>query len=487
MNQYVQEILQNDRIPSPPSVAIRLLDLVSQPDVNVDELTKVLSADPRLSARLIAYCNSPMVGSKRKIASVPQAVMVLGLRTLRLLSLSFSLMDTQSKSDFDFDDFWRSSLATAVAAKCLGRRSGQSGDEEFLLGLVLNIGMVGMGVTSPQKLTELLADGKAMSEITIEMENSVFGTNRFEVGGKLLEKWNFPSAMAQTIGDFNPEQLNPESTRLALGQTLAALLLSTDVSEAQLAQAKTDALTLAQIDDVGFRELFDEMVAQWTGYESLFNFDSIAYGSLQELEERAKDSMMKISLGMDSEIQRMTIERKELEERVMIDVLTNLKNRAAYNIEVSAAFEHHRRNQMSIGVVVIDIDHFKSVNDTYGHAAGDDVLRAVGRCLATNCRKGDSVYRYGGEEFVAVIHNCEFNSIKAVANRFLTAIQDLQIETDVHSLKITASSGACWADKANVQSVETLFNHADKLLYKAKVNGRNQMFIDDVTTLSAAT
>ena len=124
MNEYLEKIVNNDKIPSPPAVAARLLDLVTQPDASVNEITKVLGADPKLSARLINYCNSPIVGSKRSISSLQQAVMVLGIRKLRLLSLSFSLMDTQGESDFDYDDFWRNSLATAIAAKLLGNRSG---------------------------------------------------------------------------------------------------------------------------------------------------------------------------------------------------------------------------------------------------------------------------------------------------------------------------------------------------------------------------
>ena len=79
MNEYLEKIVSNDKIPSPPMVAVRLLDLVTQPDVNVGEITKVLGADPKLSARLIAYCNSPIVGSKRMISSLQQAVMVLGM------------------------------------------------------------------------------------------------------------------------------------------------------------------------------------------------------------------------------------------------------------------------------------------------------------------------------------------------------------------------------------------------------------------------
>ncbi len=474
MNQYIEKIVSNDKIPSPPSVAVRLLDLVSQPDVNVNEITKVLGADPKLSARLIAYCNSPIVGSKRTISSLQQAVMVLGMRTLRLLSLSFSVMDTQSESDFDYDDFWRNSLATAIAAKLLGKRFGGSGDEDFLIGLVFNVGQIGIGTTYPEKFVEMLGDNKSISGLTVEMEAEAFGTNRYEIGSKLLEKWHFPQKMVDSLASFDPDNLNVETTTLYLSQLLGGLLLSTDVVEDQILETKQQALTLLDMDADQFDLLFDEMVSEWKGYEGLFDYDAIGFNSIQELESRAKESMMQISLGMDTEIQKITEEKKELEESALIDLLTTLKNRAAYDAETPGVVSYHSRQKKSFGIIVIDIDHFKAVNDTYGHAAGDAVLREVGKSLKTNCRNYDTVYRYGGEEFVAVVVDCDFESLTIVANRFRESIEALRVETVGEVLAVTASMGSCWSENGECQSIEELFVKADAYLYEAKNSGRNR-------------
>ena len=344
-----RKIVSNDKIPSPPMVAVRLLDLVTQPDVNVGEITKVLGADPKLSARLIAYCNSPIVGSKRMISSLQQAVMVLGMRTLRLLSLSFSLMDTQSESEFDYDDFWRNSLATAIGAKLLGKRLGANGDEAFLVGLVLNIGQIGIGNTYPEKLAGLLGEDKSLSTLTIEMESEAFGTNRYQVGSKLLQKWHFPERMVDALGSFDPDSLTAETIPLYLSQLLGGLLLSTKVSESQISQTKEKALALLDISSEQFDLLFDEMVNEWKGYEGLFDYDAIAFSSIQELEARAKESMIQISLGMDTEIRQITEEKKELEESAWIDALTKLKNRAAYDAELPGVVEYHSRQKNLLG------------------------------------------------------------------------------------------------------------------------------------------
>ena len=107
MNPDIAKIVDGENMPSPPTIAARLLDLVNQPDARIADITKVISADPKLSAKLIDYCNSPIVASARTVGSLQQAIPLLGMRTLRLLSLSFSLMDTQGQSGFPYQEFWR--------------------------------------------------------------------------------------------------------------------------------------------------------------------------------------------------------------------------------------------------------------------------------------------------------------------------------------------------------------------------------------------
>jgi diguanylate cyclase (GGDEF)-like protein len=191
------------------------------------------------------------------------------------------------------------------------------------------------------------------------------------------------------------------------------------------------------------------------------------------LEQRAKESMIQISLGMESEIRQITEEKKELEESALIDALTKLKNRTAYNSEVQGVVDYHFRSKKSFGIAVIDIDHFKCVNDTYGHAVGDTVLKQVGQCLQERCRNYDTVYRYGGEEFVAVVVDCDLESITIVANRFREAIESLGIAANGHPLPVTASVGVCWSQDGECRSIESLFSMADSYLYEAKKSGRN--------------
>lgn len=468
MNDYLAKISKNDKVPSPPTVASRLLELFSIPDVDVGEITKTLSTDVGLSAKLISYCNSPLVGSRREIGSLRQAVMVLGLRTTRLLALSFSIMETENDSPFNFKEFWMRSLATAVASKTLANHLGENGDEALLFGLVLNVGQIGIGISCP----ELLAEHGGDDGLTIKQETELLGVNRYQVGGMMLQNWNFPQEIIDTVATFQPTNTAPKEKQLVLSQRLASTLLANEVSSQEISDTRNLASSLCGIDD-GFAEYFDTLIAEWKGYEPIFDFESLSYDSIEELESRARDSLIQVSLGMDAEIDRISHERAQLEESAMVDSLTTLKNRRAYDNELPAIVSKQRRENRAIGVIIVDIDHFKSFNDTHGHAFGDTVLREVGKCLGANCRQYDSVYRYGGEEFVVMVQDCKFEDLVTIADRLRTAVESLRID----DLKVTASLGGCWSKPACFEDASDLFEAADKNLYVAKENGRNRSVI----------
>ena len=474
MNPTITKILENEKIPSPPAVAARLLELASKPDVQIDAISKVLSADPKLSARIIDYCNSPIVAPMRTISSLQQAVTLLGLRTLRLLSLSFSLMDTRSGSSFPYETFWRQSLANAIAAKLFARKVGSNGDESFLFGLVFNIGVIGIGATFSEELRERFGDEDLLQELNPDVERTLFDANRFEIGAHLLELWNFPSDMIKALRDYDPNDLTENSKLFFVSQASGELLLAAEPCESQILEARQSAEEMLGISHDDFDEIFDGMVEEWRGYETLFDFDTIAFDSIQELEAKAKASMVQISLGMERTINEMTVQHEELRELALIDGLTKLKNRSAYDKEVGGILDFHQRQSKSFAMIVADIDHFKKVNDTYGHAAGDSVLRSVAACLKENARLHDTVYRFGGEEFAVVVVDCDFESSCAVAERLRKSVEELRIEFEGKVLNVTSSFGICWVESGNLNNIDCLFGAADANLYQAKRSGRNR-------------
>ena len=473
MNPQIAKIVDGENMPSPPTIAAKLLELVSQPDARIADITKVISADPKLSARLIDYCNSPLVASSRVVSSLQQAIPLLGMRTLRLLSLSFSVMDTRGDDGFPYQDFWRRSLASAIAAKLIAKHAEQNADESFLLGLVFNIGAMGIGTAYAKELHQRFGTAKMLDALTEEVERELCDATRYEVGACLLTKWHFPDEMVKSIECYSEDQGCPTSRLFLVSQRIALLMLSTEPNAEHLAEIRQQAEDLLGINAEQFGILFDEMIAEWNGYEALFKFDSIEYDSIHDLEARAKDAMMRISLGMERTIREMSEQHNELRELALLDGLTQLKNRSAFDAEAIQVSSELRRDAKSFGVIIVDIDHFKDFNDQYGHAAGDAVLREVAECLRHSCRQYDMVYRFGGEEFVVVVGDCDYESTLMVGERLRKKVETLQVAFEENCLCVTISLGICWVESGRHDGFDQVFQKADASLYEAKRRGRN--------------
>jgi diguanylate cyclase (GGDEF)-like protein len=129
---------------------------------------------------------------------------------------------------------------------------------------------------------------------------------------------------------------------------------------------------------------------------------------------------------------------------------------------------------LAFAVLFIDLDHFKSINDTYGHAVGDDVLRTVAKTLQDSVRRSDIVGRIGGEEFSVFLPNTQVAGAEQLAEALRVAIESIHIEVDGVRLKITASIGVA-AKRFDQETMQAIQQHADQAMYEAKRGGRNRV------------
>lgn len=153
------------------------------------------------------------------------------------------------------------------------------------------------------------------------------------------------------------------------------------------------------------------------------------------------------------------------------DQLTNIGNRAAFNASIDREIELAHRHQRPLGMIVIDIDHFKSINDTYGHAIGDCLLKAMADCADSSIRLTDQLFRYGGEEFVVLLPETDDKGVKRLADRIRRSVAALDCICDGNHIKMTASFGVATLNKD--EDAIRLFTRADAALYQAKKDGRN--------------
>lgn len=160
---------------------------------------------------------------------------------------------------------------------------------------------------------------------------------------------------------------------------------------------------------------------------------------------------------------------QKVQEAASTDALTGIANRRSFEETLEREVARAERTGEPVSLVMLDLDHFKLLNDTYGHQLGDDVLREVAQALATHCREMDFPARYGGEEFTVILPNCGLDEVEASATRLWAGVT-----TGAHSVPLTASAGyATYPDHA--ATGRALIGAADEALYRAKRAGRNQV------------
>ena len=143
-----------------------------------------------------------------------------------------------------------------------------------------------------------------------------------------------------------------------------------------------------------------------------------------------------------------------------------------------------RRNKKPFSIVMADLDHFKQVNDNYGHQAGDAVLREVAERMNLSLRSYDAVGRYGGEEFLLIFPECNKNDAMIIAEKVRLAINTKPITIPKEKLHVTASFGVTTINPAEENDISAIITIADRALYAAKANGRNRLEFADINDFS---
>ena len=168
---------------------------------------------------------------------------------------------------------------------------------------------------------------------------------------------------------------------------------------------------------------------------------------------------------------------QRLKELCKTDYLTGVHNRRSFMDRAETEFVRAQRFSSPIAVVMLDVDHFKRVNDSYGHATGDEVLKVVARIMAAEVRRHDVIARYGGEEFALLLAETNEEQARVMAERCRVEIERANIIVGGKAIKVTASLGIAAYPRDGISNVEQLVNLADEALYRAKAAGRNQVAI----------
>lgn len=481
-------------LPSPPGVIVEILRLTKDEDSGIDDFAKVIAGDPVLAAKLIKLSNSSMFSFGGEVKTLSRACVLLGLKTVQLMALSFSLTDAAPASDgdteFSLDEYWARSLITAVAGRAFSKQlKHRLDDEAFLCGLLSQIGQLAILRSMPDEYRSVLKRSEGEWP-TRETEYDVLGFDRFTVGAALLQTWGLPTPIYLSIAyasrpDDLPADTNDELRRLV--EILRAAELTATVlrneSKGDALGALRDVAESAGIDGDELDAMLDGLDGDITEAAELLDVNLDPGASHAEILDDARQQVMRISLGAAADLHRaeqraknLAHENRELAEKASKDELTGIPNRAGFDEILAAelAAKIDGNDTRALGLLMIDADHFKLFNDTHGHRTGDEVLRAIGDILDRITRGSDVPARYGGEEFAVIAPGATPEGLETLAERLRKAIESETIDHEGLQLQVTVSIGGACLDKAgNQNDAARLIEAADQRLYEAKRNGRN--------------
>jgi two-component system, sensor histidine kinase LadS len=222
----------------------------------------------------------------------------------------------------------------------------------------------------------------------------------------------------------------------------------------------------------------EQAVALSEKYQSSYKELLIQQEEDQELlESRVQERTLELNIAL----QELEEANRELEEKNTLDELTGLYNRRFYDQKILAEFRRSRRNLTPLSLVVIDIDHFKQVNDNYGHSAGDKCLVTLGTLIKQVLRRSSDIgCRYGGEEFCLILPETDSEGAVAFAQELRELVLSSSFEFDTTSINLTISCGVCTYQQQKDVTPVDIFDGADKALYQAKADGRNQVQVKEI-------
>lgn len=475
-------------LPTLAPVAVEVLRLADDDRATLEGIAQVISQDPGLSAQMLRVANSPMYGMGGQISSLSRAATVLGLRTVKLLSLSFSLVTRPDEADAAGHRVWRHTLIKAALARSLSATyEPRLGDECFIGGLLSDMGRLILA-----KDPRYLAARSDAGWLTGEEERSRLGVTSDEVCAQVLVGWGLPALLAEAIRHTEqPAAANGPTeaiARILRVAGAAARFLTADSGEAPEALEALHLVARSELhlNDDQVEEFLAAAAEPVAEVAAMFQTDALTAMPVGELLMQAKGELARMSLDMvaalsaqENRSEQLESENERLATEALTDPLTQLPNRRSFEqtLDREIAARVRRPEPTSLGLLMMDLDKFKAVNDTHGHQAGDDVLRGFAARLSLQTRRDEFAARVGGEEFVVVIPVTDPEEIQLAAERFRKAVADEPFETCVGPLDVTVSIGVATTVDVDQSTATTLYEAADHALYQAKEGGRNRFAV----------
>lgn len=317
--------------------------------------------------------------------------------------------------------------------------------------------------TLRESVEQRVAEGEWMTVLTATVD--LIGDMRRRLEGEKTELENFLFQVQERLKDLDLSLEVAETARRAAVDSSHQLDRRVDAEVSGIESSVHQAVSLDQIKETIQKrvEVIRTHMNEHRQAEALRQ---------AELEQKLKHATSRLQ-AVEKETTHLRAHLRKRKMQAMADPLTGIPNRIAFEERMEREFGRWKRYASPLALLVMDVDHFKLINDTYGHRAGDKALKLIAQVLKQSVRETDLVARYGGEEFAAIVPETTPEGVAALAEKLRQAVEGAQFHYHGVAVPITISIGVTGFQDADTP--ETAFVRADKALYRAKTGGRNRV------------
>lgn len=392
--QVLQDVLASTRLPTPPAIAMRIIEMTSDPNVTPAQLTSLIQADSALSSKILKTVNSAFYGLSSPVASIKRAQIMLGLSAIKSLTLGFSLVESLGDDEpgsFDYPAFWSRSLHAAACAKSIASTTGCMEPEEALLGgLLQDVGMVILHRTLGEPYTQAIQAANGLHRKVSGIELAQFDITHPAVAATLAERWRFPATLVTTVRYHEQVTAAPKSQQDAVRCVGLAALGASVLTEANPASALRTYLSKAEswlkLSNADAEAALEEASEGARQFAKLLEVPADAPTDAHAILESAKAKLVDVSVA--GHIKEAVNKARSAADS---DALTGVASRAAFMSMLADAYGRATEAEGTLTVATLDVD---GLHDP-AHADCDDSRDAILTAFAR--RLEDAYETYGGE------------------------------------------------------------------------------------------
>jgi len=384
------------------------------------------------------------------------------------------------------------SLRRAVASQLIAKKLGfREVDEFFTAGLFLEVGLLARA-RDDLKAAARVARLPAMDRVVFERAEGE--ADHAARGAELARAFMLPPELIGAVGSHH-DALMPSAPLAKVTWAAERVAAVWEGGEVQALQAEaTRALAAVGLGNRDVADVLEKLPSLVTDGGKAFDRDVGLQQGVDQLMLDVSQGLVEMSQSYESMVRRLEklvaekeelrlkleSANQELQRLASTDALTGLPNKRSLETQITRDLARADRDKTWLSLIMVDLDQFKRINDSHGHATGNQVLQAVGKAISRHLRAGDLAGRYGGEEFVLVLPGSNTIGARIASERIRKALEALVIETDRGPMRVTASFGGAAVSGPGCLGIrDDVFAKVDAALQAAKRAGGNRVVIDD--------